>query len=101
MADINNTKTAFVQLTKENSERGNSLWILGLRRCLYRVNKVVKFSYLSPLNIQGVEDNKSACVLIIIIIITIHLFTAIALSLSGSGYFTCKQNMKLVSFRFL
>ena len=28
------------------------------------------------------------------------LFTAIVLSPGGSGYFTCKQNMKLVTTRF-
>ena len=27
----------------------------------------------------------------------IYLFTAIGLSAGGSGYFTCKQNMKLVT----
>ena len=31
---------------------------------------------------------------------TIYLFTAIGLLPGGSGYFTCKQNMKLVSTRF-
>ena len=30
----------------------------------------------------------------------IYLFTAIGLSPSGSGYFTCKQNMKLVTNKF-
>jgi len=29
-----------------------------------------------------------------------YLFTAVELSPSGSGYFTYKQNMKLVSTRF-
>ena len=29
-----------------------------------------------------------------------YLFTAIGLSPDGSGYFTCKQNMKLVTTRF-
>ena len=29
-----------------------------------------------------------------------YLFTAIGLSPGGSGYFTCKQNMKLVTTRF-
>ena len=37
--------------------------------------------------------------MIIIIIITI-IFTAIGLSPGGSGYFTCKQNMKLVTTKF-
>jgi len=37
---------------------------------------------------------------IIIIIIIIYLFTAIGLSPGGSGYFTCIQNMKLVTTRF-
>jgi len=32
--------------------------------------------------------------------IYIYLFTAIGLLPSGSGYFTCKQNMKLVTTRF-
>jgi len=30
----------------------------------------------------------------------IYLLTAIALSPGGSGYFTCKQNMKLFTARF-
>jgi len=33
-------------------------------------------------------------------IIFIYLFTAIGLSPGGSGYFTCKQNMKLVTTKF-
>jgi len=33
-------------------------------------------------------------------IIIIYLFTAIGLLPGGSGYFTCKQNMKLVTTRF-
>ena len=36
----------------------------------------------------------------LIIIIIIYLFTAIGLLPGGSGYFTCKQNMKLVTTRF-
>jgi len=32
--------------------------------------------------------------------IIIYLFTAIALLPGGSGYFKCKQNMKLVTTRF-
>ena len=32
--------------------------------------------------------------------IIIYLFTAIGLSPGGSGYFTCKQNMKLVTNKF-
>ena len=32
--------------------------------------------------------------------IIIYLFTAIMLSPGGSGYFTCKQNMKLVTTKF-
>jgi len=34
------------------------------------------------------------------IIIIIYLFTAIGFSPGGSGYFTCKQNMKLVNTKF-
>ena len=34
------------------------------------------------------------------IIIIIYLFTAIGLLPGGSGYFTCKQNMKLVTTKF-
>ena len=36
----------------------------------------------------------------IIIIIIIYLFTAIGLLPGGSGYFTCKRNMKLVTTKF-
>jgi len=38
--------------------------------------------------------------LIIFIIIIQYLFTAIGLSPGGSRYFTCKQNMKLVTTKF-
>jgi len=34
------------------------------------------------------------------ILIIIYLFTAIGLLPGGSGYFTCKQNMKLVTTKF-
>ena len=33
-------------------------------------------------------------------IIIVYLFTAIGLLPGGSGYFTCKQNMKLVTTKF-
>ena len=36
----------------------------------------------------------------IIIIIINYLFTAVGLSPGGSGYFTCKRNMNLVTTRF-
>ena len=35
-----------------------------------------------------------------LIINIIYLFTAIGLLPGGSGYFTCKQNMKLVTNKF-
>jgi len=38
--------------------------------------------------------------MIIIIIIIIYLFTTIGLLPVCSGYFTCKQNMKLVTTKF-
>jgi len=41
-----------------------------------------------------------ASFLFIIIIIIIYLSIAIGLLPGGSGYFTCKQNMKLVTTRF-
>ena len=45
------------------------------------------------------ENNsyKTGNVLYIIIYNNIYLFTAIGLLPGGSGYFTCKQNMKLVT----
>ena len=33
-------------------------------------------------------------------VVIIYLLTAIGLSAGDSGYFTCKQNMKLVTTRF-
>ena len=39
-------------------------------------------------------------IIIIIITIIIYLFTAIGLLPSGSGYLTCKQNIKLVTTKF-
>ena len=42
----------------------------------------------------------SGRIIIITIIIIIILFTPIGLSAGGSGYFTCIQNMKLVTNKF-
>ena len=42
---------------------------------------------------------RSNCIIIIIIIIII-IVTATGLSPGGSGYFTCIQNMKLVTNKF-
>ena len=39
-------------------------------------------------------------IIIIIIIIIIYLFTEVGLLPGGSGYFTCIQNMKLVTTKF-
>ena len=39
-------------------------------------------------------------IIIIIIIIIIYLLHAIGLSPGDTGYFTCKQNMKLVTTKF-
>ena len=40
------------------------------------------------------------CVCMYVCIIIIYSFTVIGLLPGGSGYFTCKQNMKLVTTRF-
>jgi len=40
------------------------------------------------------------CIMIIIIIIILLLLTEIGFSPIGSGYFTCIQNMKLVTNKF-
>jgi len=40
------------------------------------------------------------CIIIIIIIIVAVFFTAIEFLPGGSGYFTCKQNMNLVTTKF-
>ena len=47
-----------------------------------------------------IVTNQIIIIIIIILIIIIYLFTAIGLSPGGSGYFTCKQNTKLVTTRF-
>ena len=49
-----------------------------------------------PLSLMSFQTAVS----IIIIIIIILLFTAVGLPPGGSGYFTCKQNMKLVTTKF-
>ena len=38
--------------------------------------------------------------IIITLLLLLYLFTAIGLSPGGSGYFTCIQNMKLVTNKF-
>ena len=37
---------------------------------------------------------------VLLLLLLLLLFTAIRLSPGGSGYFTCKQNMKLVTAKF-
>ena len=39
-------------------------------------------------------------ILLLLLLLYYYLFTAIGLSPGGSGYFTCKQNMKLVTTKF-
>ena len=50
----------------------------------------------APASVLGNVGEHSGMVVYIII----YLFTAIWLLPGGSGYFTCKQNMKLVTTRF-
>ena len=38
--------------------------------------------------------------LLLLLLLLLLLFTAIGLSPGGSSYFTCKQNMKLVTTKF-
>ena len=38
--------------------------------------------------------------LLLLLLLLLLLFTAIGLLLGGSGYFTCKQNMKSVTNKF-
>jgi len=47
-----------------------------------------------------VLSGRGRCDGLFIIIIIIYVFTAIGLLPGGSGYFTCIQNMKLVTTRF-
>ena len=49
---------------------------------------------------QKVRNDFISLCSIVHIIIIIYLFTAIGLSPGGSGYFTCKQYMKLVTTKF-
>ena len=49
---------------------------------------------------KGLQCQMKKNKIIIIIYLFIYLFTAIGLLPGGSGYFTCKQNMKLVTTRF-
>ena len=51
-------------------------------------------------NGDGLEEPCRDYYIYIYIYLFIYLFTAIGLSPGGSGYFTCKQNMKLVATRF-
>ena len=46
------------------------------------------------------DQSKVINIIMTDIIIIIYLFTAIGLLPGGSGYFTCKQNMKLVTTKF-
>ena len=65
-------------------------------------------SNLQPIKLSthdgGIKESKIGMFkmrnVIIIIIIIIYLLTATGLSPGGSGYFTCKQNIKLVTTGF-
>ena len=48
------------------------------------------FRIFRPRDVQGIN----------LLIYIFFLFTAIGLSAGGSGYFTCKPNMKLVTTKF-
>ena len=48
----------------------------------------------------GPKVNRLEGDMVHILIIIIYLFTAIGLTPGGSGYFTCKQNMKSVTTKF-
>ena len=50
--------------------------------------------------VQTVRGANPTSYITIIIIIIIIIIPAIGLSPGGSGYFTCKQNMKLVTNKF-
>ena len=50
--------------------------------------------------IYQIAGQSIAEIIIIIIIIILLLLTEIVLSPGGSGYFTCTQNMKLVTTKF-
>jgi len=54
----------------------------------------------SPLYYRYVCVCVCVCVCMYVCIIIIYSFTVIGLLPGGSGYFTCKQNMKLVTTRF-
>ena len=63
--------------------------------CTYGV-QVLFFPHCN-LKIYMAITDKNYC---LIFIYYMYLFTAIGLLPGGSGYFTCKQNMKLVTTRF-
>ena len=54
----------------------------------------------APRAIYTGDPSKSHVLVNIYIYIYIYLLTAIGLSPGGSGCFTCKQNMKLVTTKF-
>ena len=56
--------------------------------------------HIASLTIHTLISGNEIIVTNIIIIIIIIIITAIGLSPGGSGYFTCKQNMKLVTTKF-
>jgi hypothetical protein len=67
------------------------MWRMGQTVAVYTTNK-----HFLKLKYQACVFRLFSNVLYIILL----LFTAIRLSPGGSGYFTCKQNMKLVTTKF-
>jgi len=55
---------------------------------------------VTPSNLVEIYHRFEVIVVSCLVCIKIYLFTAIGLLPGGSGYFTCKQNMKLVTTRF-
>jgi len=64
---------------------------------IYNVSHRLFFCHDWPLH---KKVNIIIIIIIIIIITIIYVLTAIGLLPGDSGYFTCKQNMKLVTTRF-
>jgi len=67
-----------------------------MKMSTYRIKKVIYSHYRTEVSTVFQEVKVPRLYLYLFI----YLFTEIGLLPGGSGYFTCKQNMKLVTTRF-
>ena len=85
-------------MSTSNISRGKGGRCVGLTTLPFNVTIVMQSGSLKLLENSG--PVKGLLYFGLLVLYNIYLFTAIGFLPGGSGYFTCKRNMKLVTTRF-